>query len=51
MAYIPTTDEANQSVDKLKVPDLSKVKFTTYNDVEGDYDLEDIFECAFNLVD
>jgi hypothetical protein len=49
--HIPKTKEADSSVDKLEVPDLSKINFTSLQDVEGDFNLEDTLEYALSLVE
>jgi hypothetical protein len=50
--HIPKTKKADSSVDKLAVPDLSRMNFTaSLQDVEGDFNLEDKLEYALNLVE
>jgi hypothetical protein len=50
-AYIPKTEKTGFSVDKLTVPDFSKINFTSCQDVEGDFNLGDILEYALCLVE
>jgi hypothetical protein len=48
-AYIPKTEKTDFSVDKLTVPDPSKINIASFQDVEGEYKLEDIREYAQSL--
>jgi hypothetical protein len=50
-AYIPKTEKADFFVDKLTVPDLTKINVTSFQDFEGEFDLEDNLEYALSLVE
>jgi hypothetical protein len=50
-AYIPKTQKTDLSVDKLTVPDLTKINVTSFQDFEGEFNLEVILEYALALVE
>jgi hypothetical protein len=50
-ANIPKTEKTDFLVEDLTVPDLSKINFTSFQDVEGRFNLEDILEYALSLVE
>jgi hypothetical protein len=50
-AYIPKTEKTDFSMDKQTVLDLSKIIFTSFQDVEGEFNLGDILKYALSLVE
>jgi hypothetical protein len=50
-AYIQSTEKTDFSVDKLTVPDLSNIVVTSFQELEGEFSLEDILNYAPSLVE
>jgi hypothetical protein len=48
---IPQNEKTDFSMDKLTVPDLTKISVTSFQDFEGEVKLEDILEYAVGLVE